>query len=83
MISVNRLKAMENSGNERMRDDRGLGVFNVTEKSPQSIGLSLTWVGGKGVRRDRHLHLLGSALEHCEPLAGALRQWHSLGRSLV
>jgi len=37
MISVNRLNAMQNSGNESMRDDRGLGFFNVTEKSPQSI----------------------------------------------
>ncbi len=37
MISVNRLNAMENSGNESIRDERGLGFFNVTEKSPQSI----------------------------------------------
>ncbi len=57
--------------------------FLTLLRNPRNLsdGLSLTWVGGKGVRRDRHLHLLGSALEHYEPLAGALRQWHSLGRS--
>ncbi len=37
MISVKRLNAMENSGNESMRDERGLEFFSVTEKSPQSI----------------------------------------------
>ncbi len=52
MISVNRLKAMTNSGNESMRDERGLGFFNVTEKSPQSICRLESWAGGKGVKRD-------------------------------
>lgn len=37
MISVNWLKAMENSKEESIRDERGFGFFNVTEKSPQSF----------------------------------------------
>ncbi len=59
--------------------------FFMLLRNPRNLsdGLSLTWVGGKEVRRDRRLHLLKSALERCEPLAGALWQWHSLGRSLV
>lgn len=37
MISVNRLKAIENSEKECSRDERGFGSFNVTEKFTQSI----------------------------------------------
>ncbi len=37
MISVNLLKAMENFRKESIRDERGFGFFNMTEKSPQSI----------------------------------------------
>ncbi len=53
MISVNRLNAMENSGNESIRDERGLGFFSVTEKSPQSICLFESDVGRRERREER------------------------------
>ncbi len=75
---------MENSGNESMRDDRGLGFLTLL-RNPRNLSDGFKSDVGRreGVRRDRRLHLLKSVLEHCEPLAGALWQWHSLGRSLV
>ncbi len=55
--------------------------FFMLLRNPRNLsdGLSPMWAGGKGVRRDRRLHLLKSALGRCVPLAGVLWQWHLLG----
>ncbi len=70
MISVKRLNAMENSGNESMRDERGLGFFSVTEKSPQSI----CWFESDVGRRERSEERSTSApAKICADVGGHLR----------